>query len=590
MVHEAINHAKEHVDFSTLDGDGDGYVDCVHVVFAGEGLSSGSTNSYIWPHTSHLDAPIDEDGVKAETYIITPELYRNGEIASIGTICHEIAHVLGAPEYSADKDYAAMGTYDLMSGGEWNNNGRTPAHHNPYTKCYVFGWDTPKTISSETKEYTISSTTNDAGNIYRIDTDTDGEYFLLEHRSCHGFDYHIPNWGLLIYHIHENLDAVLNNSEIVNNTHPLQLYLVNATAESNPNSNLASYGTKKSKRAFPGNLLNKTMFTSTTIPSAKAWNGNDLGVNLCFIRRTSTTDIKFTVNPQIQGPSQLCGTQDYSVGSNVPYRDTVLWSYSTDISETLFYPALHFLDGTEGDMVTIKRGNAIYASTGPIFPGDTAMQMATYGINRPVEQVELPYVGTAKLYATIKGGNGTYQMEKDIVLPEYVTPSFSNSSVFWLINTEHTLYENSCGSIDPKYIKWYVSYPNSETEQEYTGRSVTIKPTQTGQMTVRVVNDCGCETSNETAYTYSVINSRFSYPNPNTSPVLPIDLEIEQFGQMDGFYTIEMWQERYGRMKVVSVNSNHVDIDVSDLPMGWYQIILRHGNTIIESANVMIRH
>ena len=135
-----------------------------------------------------MDAPIDEDGVKAETYIITPELYRNGEIASIGTICHEIAHVLGAPEYSADKDYAAMGTYDLMSGGEWNNNGRTPAHHNPYTKCYVFGWDTPKTISSETKEYTISSTTNDAGNIYRIDTDTDGEYFLLEHRSCHGFD------------------------------------------------------------------------------------------------------------------------------------------------------------------------------------------------------------------------------------------------------------------------------------------------------------------------------------------------------------------------------------------------------------------
>ena len=591
LVREAINHAKNEVNFSTLDGDGDGYVDCVHVVFAGEGKSSGSTNSYIWPHTSHLDAPIDEDGVKAETYIITPELYRNGEIASIGTICHEIGHVLGAPEFSNN----AIGAYDIMSGGDWNNNGRTPAHHNPYTKCYIFGWDTPKTISSETKEYTASSATNGAGNIYRIDTQTEDEFFLLEHRSYNGFDQHIPNWGLLIYHAHKDLAANLNNNAIINNTHPQQLYLVNATAESNPNSNFASYGIKESKRAFPGNQLDKTMFTTTTIPSAKAWDGSDLGVNLCFIRRTTATDIKFTVNPQIQGPSQLCGTRDYYVVNNVPYRDTVVWSYFTNVNEYIGYPMLIFEEGTEGGYIPIQRGITMHISAEPIGPKDTTIVMTSYGLNNTnqfseIEKARNLYVGTATLYATIHGGNGTYQMEKEIVLPELVTPSFSSGSSLWLANTERTLYENSCSSIDSENIKWYVLYPNSDTEQEYTGRSVTLKPTQQGQMTVRVVNDCGCETSNEATYTYSVFMVRLSFPNPSLRPILPIDWEIEPFGQMDGFYTIEMWNEQYGRVKVATVHGNHVDVDVSDLPAGWYQIILRKGDILIESASVFIRH
>lgn len=593
LVREAINHAKNEVNFSTLDGDGDGYVDCVHVIFAGEGKSSGSTNSYIWPHTSHLDAPIDEDGVKAETYIITPELYRNGEIASIGTICHEIGHVLGAPEFSNN----AIGAYDIMSGGDWNNNGRTPAHHNPYTKCYIFGWDTPKTISSETKEYTASSATNGAGNIYRIDTQTEDEFFLLEHRSYNGFDQHIPNWGLLIYHAHKDLAANLNNNAIINNTHPQQLYLVNATAESNPNSNFASYGIKKSPRAFPGNQLDKTMFTSTTIPSAKAWNGSALGVNLCFIRRTTATDIKFTVNPQIQGPSQLCGTQDYYVVSNVPSRDTVEWSYSTDISESMMFPALLFNDGREGGRVTIQRGNTSQIS-GPIIPEDTTMQMASYGLNNHFAQfpeIELPtepYVGTATLHVNVKGGNGQYQLEKEIVLPEFVTPSLlAQGSRFWRVNESRTLLEESCNEINSEYIKWYVRYPNAETEDEFTGRSITLTPTEMGEMTVRIVNDCGCETSNETTYTYSVYNiSPLSYPNPNITPILPVNFEIERFGQTDEFYNLDLWHQTYGRVRHKVTNESNVNIPVGDLPEGWYQIVLSLDGQILDSGSVYIQH
>lgn len=598
LVREAVNHAKDVVDFSTLDGDDDGFVDCVHVVFAGEGLSSGSTDSYIWPHHSELLTAISQNGIKAKTYIITPELLWFGQLASIGTICHELSHVFGVPDYyDSNEKFCGLGEYDVMSGGQWNNGGYTPAHHNPYTKSYLLGWDFPKTISSTTKEYSIPSSTTSKGNIYRIDTQTEDEFFLLENRSSSGFDLHIPNGGLLIYHAHKDLGTAIDNDENINDTHPLKLYLVNALATSNPNSSPSSYGAIDSERAFPGKGNDKTMFTSTTIPSARAWDGSDLGVNLCFIRVTATGDIAFTVNPTIQGPSQLCGTQDYYVVSNVPSRDTVEWSYSTDISESMMFPALLFNDGREGGRVTIQRGNTPQIS-GPIIPEDTTMQMASYGLNNHFAQfpeIDLPtepYVGTATLHVNVKGGNGQYQLEKEIVLPEFATPSLlAQGSSLWRVNESRTLLEESCNEINSEYIKWYVRYPNAETEVEFTGRSITLTPTEMGKMTVRIVNDCGCETSNETTYTYSVYNiSPLSYPNPNTTPTLPVNFEIERFGQTDEFYNLDLWHQTYGRVRHKVTNESNVNLPVGDLPEGWYQIVLSLDGQILDSGSVYIQH
>ena len=604
LVREAINHAKDQVDFSTLDGDGDGYVDCVHVVFAGEGLSSGSTDSYIWPHNSRLLTAISQNGVKAKTYMITPELLWFNQLASIGTICHELGHILGAPDYydarhNNGKDcFNAIGEYDLMSGGDWNNAGYTPAHHNPYTKCYIFGWDTPKTISSKTKEHTLSSATNGAGNIYRIDTQTEDEFFLLEHRSSHGFDQHIPNWGLLIYHAHKDLGTIIDNDENINDIHPLKLYLVDASASTNPTSAYSSYGKLDSQRAFPGIENDKTMFTSTTIPCAKAWDNSAIGVNLYFINQTSNNEITFTVNPEIQGPSQLCGIQDYCVSNHVPYTNTIEWSYSTDIAETSQHPALRFLDGTEGGCIAIERGNTPNITAVPIEPGDTTIVMTSYGLNNTnlfpeIEFPEIqlardPYVGTATLYATIKGGDGTYQLEKEIVLPEYVTPSLAPSYTLWPINTERTLSDTSCINIEPEHIKWYVRYPNSMAENVYTGHDVTLRPTEAGEMTVRIVNDCGCEASNKATYTYTVVNTGpMSYPNPVTTSILPIDIMRYDDSTL---YTVELWHQTYGRKDSQSTTGDRVEFDVSGLPTDWYQLVLHRSGQILDSGSVYIQH
>ena len=590
LVTEAINKAKNHVDFSTLDGDNDGYVDGIHVIFAGEGLSSGSKNSYIWPHKHYLSNSLAIDGKIAKTYIITPEIYKNGQLTAMGTICHELGHILGAPDYydpnTTNGNYSALGNYDLMGGGSWNNSGRTPANCNPYTKCYTFQWDTPSIIPNTTKEYNLSSSTINKGHVYRINTTTTGEYFLLENRTKEKYDQHINNGGLLIYHIHKNISIT---GAYNNDIHPLKLYLVNASAATDPSNTPSSYGYSYTHRAYPGNSGNKTMFTNTSIPSAKAWDGSETGVNICFIQKNSNGDITFTVNPEIQGPSQLCGTRDYCVSGIVPDQDVIAWSYSTNITEPFRYPALRFEEGKTGACIPIERGNTINISIGPIVPEDTTMIMSTYGIATPI--VGDPHIGTAKLYATITSGSGTYQMEKDIVMPEYATPSLlspPSSFAIWKLNETRTLNESSCDSIEAEYIKWYVRFPNSETEEEFTGRSVTLTPTQEGQMTIRIVNDCGCNSSKETTYTYTVRDFGFNYPNPVITPNL--EIEIIDFGEMDGFYTIEMWNDKYTRVRYVSTQEDHVQINVSDLPNGWYQIVLRKDGELIDSGNVMINN
>ena len=588
LVQEAIKKAKNIVDFSTLDGDNDGYVDCVHVVYAGTRyVNNSSTEVFIWPYKSTISTT-SVNGKTPKGYIVTPELANNQSLAPIGTICHELGHILGAPDYYDASDiFHAMGKYDVMDEGSWNKGGYSPSHHNPYTKCYIFGWDTPKLINSKTNNYTLSSSTRNKGHVYRINTSVEGEYFLLENRTNEQFDIGIPGGGLLFYHIHKDLVACISSGDSINNTHPLKLYLVNANASSNPNNNPNSYGKSSSFRAFPGLISDKTMFTSATNPSATAWNGIPTGVNICFINRNySNGNITFTVNPEIQGPSQLCGTRDYCISGTVPNADIITWSYTTDITEAVNFPALRFEEGKIGKCIPIQRGHTINMTTEPLPPGHITMTIPTYSIVTPI--VGDPHIGTAKLRASITNASDTFYMEKDIIMPEYVTPSLSSplsNTAIWKLNETRILNESSCDSIETEYIKWYVSYPNTETE-EFIGRSVTLTPTQEGQMTIRIVNECGCNSSKETTYTYTVRNYGLRYPNPVNTPNL--ELEIIKIGEMDGFYTIELWQEQYGRVKYITTQEDNVQINVSDLPNGWYQIVLRKDGELIDSGNIMI--
>jgi len=212
MIREACILADSQIDFSLYDDDSDGQVDNVFVFFAGEDEADGGDEECIWSHAWYLynGAKIDLtlDGKRINRYACTSELSRDREgkyhMAAIGTFCHEFSHTLGLPDLY-DTDYtksggtseALWGSTALMDMGNNNNSGNTPPAFNAIER-EILGLSEAKELP---EGKVIMTPSKDGGDIYRIDSGTDGEYYLLECRKNDSWDMSIGGNGLLVYHI-----------------------------------------------------------------------------------------------------------------------------------------------------------------------------------------------------------------------------------------------------------------------------------------------------------------------------------------------------------------------------------------------------
>ncbi|MBW6478794.1 MAG: M6 family metalloprotease domain-containing protein [Bacteroidales bacterium] len=279
LIIEGINLADPDVDYSDYDNSGDGMVEGVYMIFSGYGQEAGGGPNTIWSHAWSIFPPIQLDGVSINRYACSPERRGNsqsnptGQITRIGVIGHEFGHVLNAPDYydtdgeGSGGHYQGTGQWDMMAGGTWNNGGATPAHHNPYTKTYIYNW-APQNILDEPGNFTLENSVEDPESYYRINTLTPGEYFLLENRQKIGFDEYVPGEGLVIYHVHAGIGEAGNG---VNASHPQLMYPISAGGTMYPNTSPGSYGAINSPATpFPG-TTHTTSFTDFTIPGALAW-------------------------------------------------------------------------------------------------------------------------------------------------------------------------------------------------------------------------------------------------------------------------------------------------------------------------------
>ncbi|MDR1226615.1 MAG: M6 family metalloprotease domain-containing protein, partial [Prevotellaceae bacterium] len=333
LITEAVQKANPYVNYANFDNDNNGTVDGVHIIFAGYDEAAGGSDNAIWSHKWTIPTMV-LDGKSISTYSCSSELRWNygNTIASIGTICHELGHVFGAPDfydtdYSTNGQYQGTGQWDLMGNGSWNSGGDIPAHHNPYTKTQIYGWTPANNISSNITLYPAYVNSN---SFYKINTNTTGEYFLIENRQQYGFDASLPGHGLLIWHIHKDIGN--NNNNIA---HPQKLYPVCASATQNPDNTSISYGSiNNSSCPFPGSS-NKRQFTSNTVLAAKAWNGSAANSNIYYIEELSN-NITLLINPPtISGPTKLCssGPHTYQVG-NLPAGAAVAWQSGLGLSGT----------------------------------------------------------------------------------------------------------------------------------------------------------------------------------------------------------------------------------------------------------------
>lgn len=260
MIYEACVLADQNgVDFSLYDNNGDGDVDFVYVIYAGEGEADGGDANTIWPHTYWLKngygVTLTLDHRDIDTYACGNELMHGTEIRTgIGTFCHEFSHVLGLPDlYNTQSSHSSklMGYWDILDAGSYNNAGNTPPSYSAYERFFM-GWLTPTQISGDLfvtlhplntgrgAALIASSMHNLIGNDPNPTT-----FYMLELRKKSGWDKYLPGSGMMITKIKYNYWSWQQNT-VNNSTWNLGVDIIEADGIST-----SDYIGGKAKDLFP---------------------------------------------------------------------------------------------------------------------------------------------------------------------------------------------------------------------------------------------------------------------------------------------------------------------------------------------------
>lgn len=323
---EAIKSLPSDIDYSQYDNNNDGLVDNVHIIYAGHGEEAGASADAIWAHEyPYRIALKNEVGYSFASYSCSPELRgnRGAEITNIGVACHELGHALGAMDYydtnyATGGEYTGTGEWDIMASGSWNDEGKTPPNFNPYVRSTVFGWN-PQVVLGNDQYVNMPKMGKDNPEqsiIYRLETGSNGDYFLLENRQKHHFDAALPGAGLMIYHVHPDIERY-HSTNSVNTTSPQGFYPVCASY-SEPTQK--KYGNINSKECpFPGSK-NVNSFSDKTSPAAVAWNGSATKVSISNITMNSSNgSVSFTTGSHvIDKPDE----PDLPTERNVVYKES----------------------------------------------------------------------------------------------------------------------------------------------------------------------------------------------------------------------------------------------------------------------------
>ena len=312
ITKDVLDAADADIDFSQYDGDGDGFVDLIYFIVAGNGSNYGGSNKGLWwPHRSVVYDPtnysyIVKDGVTLYDYASSTELMgyasqpSSVKIDGIGTICHEFSHVLGLPDFY-DTNYEEDGQsnhpdlWSVMAGGSYENDGRTPVGYSLYERYAVGFTDEPQVIDA-TGDYTLEPLPTSLTG-YRINTPVADEFFLLENRQKDNFkwDAYLPGHGMLVHRVDFTNKAVWGMGDDAGND-------VNANASHNYYELLRAGGAKKRygeyyaspTDPFPGTSQKHALSNVSTPAHLKTWAGKENKYALSNIQESNGT-ITFTV-------------------------------------------------------------------------------------------------------------------------------------------------------------------------------------------------------------------------------------------------------------------------------------------------------
>ncbi len=281
-----------------IDINNDGYVDVVSFIIAG---TNDSWNDLLWPHQWSLWSKTAYiNGKQVGDYTLQLQFFGNSRI-DLGTLCHEMFHVIGAPDlyhYDDNLNLSAVGIWDIMEG-----TGSTPQNMGSYMKYLYGGWIDTIPIISQSGTYTLNPlSTSATDNSFIIPSpNTHADYFLVEYRKREAYDASLPNDGMLVYRINSHLEGIGNADGP-----PDEVYVYR------PGGTLTQNGTISS--ATFNASYNRTAINDNTNPRSFLSDGSNGGLNISNVSAANAT---ISFNAQIDFDPWIVLKNDRGYGSAI---------------------------------------------------------------------------------------------------------------------------------------------------------------------------------------------------------------------------------------------------------------------------------
>ena len=365
LVEEALDAAIDQfgINLADFDSKGDGIVDAINFLYAGDSQYSGE----LWPH--NFFKVLHRQGLKTHYYMLTGLGMEKVDLR-IGTICHESGHLLcrfpdiydyGKRDGDGEKSQG-IGRYCLMGSGNHLHGRRTPSPVCAYFR-ELAGWHDKVVELNEDGSYVAPH--GDYGTIMKYQTDMPNEYFLVENRSNIGLDTHLPSSGLAVYHC----DTLGSNEWQAGTRHrhyQVGLLQADGTMDLENNLNAGDSGDLFSTK------LGKVL-SHDTLPSSRLWDGSDSGLTISDIAGAGES-IHFVIGSPVKAktakaesfPSMLIPDNNKTgVSDAIEVTDAgkitgvrvwvgIIHSWIGDLKVTLVAPdgtdiVLHNMSGRDGD-------------------------------------------------------------------------------------------------------------------------------------------------------------------------------------------------------------------------------------------------
>lgn len=204
------------VDFDpSLDALNENTVTALFIVHAGRGAEQTKSRDDFWSLKWIVPGGVKVgDGLFVRTFLTVPE------DCMVGVCAHEWGHLAArwADFYDTGRSNTTksngLGDYCLMASGSWGNGGLTPSFPNGMLRMF-HGWVEPREITKTTKNVTLKPAAEGGGMLaIRNNRMSESQYIMVEYRRRHGQDAFLPDEGISVYVVDEDIDNVNNEQAL----------------------------------------------------------------------------------------------------------------------------------------------------------------------------------------------------------------------------------------------------------------------------------------------------------------------------------------------------------------------------------------